>query len=171
MRGSGIVRSFEAREWRSYRDLRLRALADSPDAFGTTLEEALERSEDAWRSQLCTGVESGRGLPLAAALRGALVGMAWAGIVADGSAFLVQMWVSPDARGAGIGRALLEAALDWSRERGAEGRELKVACGNVPARRLYERAGFLPRGEQEPLRPGSSILVQPMRLLLRGPAT
>src|SRR6266404_4343892 len=43
------VRRVEADEWEALRDTRLRALADAPDAFGTTYTEALARPEQWWR--------------------------------------------------------------------------------------------------------------------------
>jgi hypothetical protein len=36
------IRPIESHEWRMYRDLRLRSLTDSPDAFGTTLAQPVE---------------------------------------------------------------------------------------------------------------------------------
>ena len=39
-------------DWVEFREIRLRALADAPDAFGMTLTGALEQTESAWRSRL-----------------------------------------------------------------------------------------------------------------------
>lgn len=54
--------------------------------------------------------------------------------------------VDEDARGAGVGRALLEAALDRARHQGALRVTLRVLGHNAPARRLYESAGFTVEG-------------------------
>lgn len=51
------------------------------------------------------------------------------------------VYVEPDHRGEGIGRRLLEAALEWGREKGCVEAELNTLVGN-PARNLYERMGF-----------------------------
>jgi ribosomal protein S18 acetylase RimI-like enzyme len=52
--------------------------------------------------------------------------------------------VLPEARGAGIGTALMDAVDDWARERGIEHLTLAVRTNNDGARRLYERRGFIP---------------------------
>ena len=94
------------------------------------------------------------------------VGLAWGTIdpSAPGTAHLIQMWVAPEGRGLGCGSLLLGAVVAWAREAEARSVVLGVTCGDTPARRLYSRAGFVPVGEPEPLRPGSTLLSQPMRL-------
>ena len=52
--------------------------------------------------------------------------------------------VRDQAEGQGVGRALLEAAASWARERGFRRLTLNVFAGNARARGVYERAGFLP---------------------------
>jgi GNAT superfamily N-acetyltransferase len=52
--------------------------------------------------------------------------------------------VSENAEGRGVGSALLAAAEDWARGRGARKLTLNVFEGNRRARALYERRGFLP---------------------------
>jgi GNAT superfamily N-acetyltransferase len=61
----------------------------------------------------------------------------------DGVYELTKMAVEPELRGAGIGRALLEAAIDAYR--GLGGRELYLESSSVlePALRMYESAGFV----------------------------
>ena len=50
------------------------------------------------------------------------------------------------ARGRGVGRALLHAAMDRAREEGAQRITLRVLGHNTPARRLYESVGFAVEG-------------------------
>jgi len=54
--------------------------------------------------------------------------------------------VAADARGRGIGRALLEHAVEWARRSGVRKLELHVFPHNEPAIRLYERFGFVREG-------------------------
>src|SRR3954451_15206844 len=60
------------------------------------------------------------------------------------------LMVAADARRQGVGRALLEAAVEWARSAGIRKLELHVFPWNEPAIQLYERFGF----EREGLRKG-----------------
>ncbi len=52
-----------------------------------------------------------------------------------------DLFVEPDARGGGVGRALIEAARDVARERGAAQLEWVTAFDNYTAQRLYDSTG------------------------------
>jgi len=162
------IRPLRADEWRAYRDLRLRALADSPDAFASLFEDQRDRPDAHWEDRLALAVASPHQHPLVAEDGDALVGLVW-GVIdppTPETAHVIQMWVAPEARGRGVGAMLIDAVAAWARDAGARTVALDVTCGDSPARRLYERAGFVPAGDPEPLRPGSRVLAQPMRLEL-----
>jgi ribosomal protein S18 acetylase RimI-like enzyme len=166
------VRTLSPLDWPLYRDLRLQALADAPDAFSATHAQASTRTDDDWAARLAAAAQSGRDCPLVAECDGVAVGLGWVkrddganGGDADG-AELYQVWVAPTARGRGAGSALLNAATAWSREMGARSLRLGVTWQDSAALRMYRRAGFEPVGPAEPLRPGATILSQPMRLTL-----
>ncbi len=59
--------------------------------------------------------------------------------------YMQELYVSPEKRGQGLGRALLEAAMEWARERGADHFELTTSMDDDAARALYESAGFTNR--------------------------
>lgn len=60
-------------------------------------------------------------------------------------AYLQELYVVPALRGQGIGRALLERAMDLARERGADGIDLNTGETDTAARALYESMGFTNR--------------------------
>lgn len=53
-----------------------------------------------------------------------------------------DVYVVPDHRSLGVGRALFEECLKWARKKGADGVSLQVATGNARARKFYEELGF-----------------------------
>ena len=59
--------------------------------------------------------------------------------------YLAELYVVPELRGRGLGRALLGAAITLARERGADHMDLGTSEDDVAARALYERMGFTNR--------------------------
>ncbi len=57
-----------------------------------------------------------------------------------------RMYVRPDRRGAGVGRAMLDALVTQARERGLRLLRLETGIAQPQAQALYERAGFKLRG-------------------------
>lgn len=53
-----------------------------------------------------------------------------------------DVFVEPDSRNLGIGRALLQSVEAWAKERGANGISLQVAAANRRGRKFYEELGF-----------------------------
>jgi ribosomal protein S18 acetylase RimI-like enzyme len=56
--------------------------------------------------------------------------------------YLAELYVAPEARGRGLGRALMEAAIELARGRGADHMDLGTGEQDVAARALYESLGF-----------------------------
>jgi ribosomal protein S18 acetylase RimI-like enzyme len=140
-------------DWELYQEIRLRALEDSPDAFGSTLERESGFGEDDWRTRL-TG-------PLYVVLDPDAVSVG--GLFDDaGTAHVWGMWTDPAHRGRGHARAILDTLLPA----GASA-ALHINTANAVARGVYERYGFVGTGELEPLRPGSDQQIECM-VLRRG---
>ena len=66
------------------------------------------------------------------------------------------MWVAPEARGQGIGGALVDAVARWARSVGYERIGLGVATTNMGVVAFYERKGFTIFGEPIPMHEGST---------------
>jgi ribosomal protein S18 acetylase RimI-like enzyme len=130
-------------DWRQWRELRRAALAEAPAAFGSTLAEwsGAGDTEDRWRDRL-----SGVPLNLVARFDGRSVGMVSATPVAEREVGLISMWVAPEARGRGVGDALVEAVTRWAADEGAEVVALSVRVHNDHAVALYRRCGFADDG-------------------------
>lgn len=64
--------------------------------------------------------------------------------------YLAEMYVTPAKRRQGLGRELLEAAIDMARRRGADSMDIGVDEPDTGARALYERFGFTNRTGEPP---------------------
>jgi ribosomal-protein-alanine N-acetyltransferase len=62
---------------------------------------------------------------------------------------ILTLAVDPAARGHGVGRAILDHAIEALRVRGCAACFLEVAVTNTPARALYAAAGFVPCGKRK----------------------
>jgi ribosomal protein S18 acetylase RimI-like enzyme len=66
--------------------------------------------------------------------------------------YLAELYVVPELRGRGLGRALMEAAMELARAEGADRMELGTSDDDVAARGLYESLGFVnTEGPEGPL--------------------
>jgi len=141
------IRRLTEEDAAQYYAVRLRALREHPEAFGSAAElfeqRTLKQVSEQFRSNS----------PESFCLFGAFVDMQLVGLSAFGCPVenpkmrhrggIYQMYVAPEARGCGLGLKLLEAAVDHARQFGqVEELILGVAVGNDAARDLYLRAGF-----------------------------
>ncbi len=62
--------------------------------------------------------------------------------------YLAELYVVPDLRGRGIGRTLMEAAIETARGKGAAWMDLGTGEDDAAARALYESLGFSNRDGQ-----------------------
>jgi ribosomal protein S18 acetylase RimI-like enzyme len=142
-----VVRPAEPDDWAVVREIRLRALAESPSAFASTLAREEAFGEEDWRRRLQHGYcflaqAGGRTV-------GTVAGFAEEDVPDEHH--LVAMWVEPAHRGTPAATELVEAVCRRAREDGAAAVRLWVVDGNERARRLYERLGFVSTGERQPL--------------------
>ena len=143
------IRQLAAHDAPVYQPLRLRALREHPEAFGSSLEDELPLPLEQVARQLED--TSGNSVSFGAWLDGQLVGIVSLyrspRLKTRHKALLGGMYVTPEARGNRIGKALLEHTLSYARTMdGLEDVTLAVTVGNDAARRLYLGAGFVPYG-------------------------
>ena len=143
------VRPAKIEEWQVLRDIRLDALRDAPDSFGSTYAENAALAETDWRRKVSRGGTFFAFVP-------EVNGTEPSGLVdgfeeTPGTVELVSLWVRPQARGLGVGDALVAAVIDWAEKRNAASVHLWLTDTNQYARMLYERCGFSSTKECQPL--------------------
>ncbi|MDA8344859.1 MAG: GNAT family N-acetyltransferase [Thermaerobacter sp.] len=128
------------------RTVRLQALRQDPDAFGSTLQRELQFDEQKWRSRLVTS----RWFAV-------FEGEAPCGIVAcmpEEGANVVQvlaLWVAPQYRGRGVVDELIQAVVASGRRSGIKRLLIWVMEDNGRAKQFYDRLRFRPTGRRSSL--------------------
>jgi ribosomal protein S18 acetylase RimI-like enzyme len=132
----------------AFRELRLRALKEHPEAFTSSYEEDVRKPLSATEQRLAP--ESG------SVFWGAFVDDAMRGMIGmtrepraknQHKGDIVAMYVAPELGRRGLARALLHAAVDYARsEGGLEQLVLTVTRTNQAAAKLYKSAGFVTFG-------------------------
>lgn len=134
-----------------FKEVRLRALQDAPNAFGSTYVRESQFTDDEWKRRAARwSGESGIGF--LARENGAACGIAGAFLHPDDltRAQLVSMWTAPSHRQRGVGRMLIDEVFAWARLRGAAHLDLYVVSSNEPAQHFYQRLGFARTGRTQP---------------------
>jgi RimJ/RimL family protein N-acetyltransferase len=142
------IRRLLAADAAAFQELRLRALLNSPQSFTSSYEEEAHLSVAEVASRLEPTADR--------AVFGAyeadqLIGMAGLGREQmqkiRHKANVWGLYVGPESRGKGLGRRLLEAAIDFAAQApGITQVCISVYSGNSVARSLYVSAGFVPYG-------------------------
>jgi len=137
------VRRIDRTDWAALRTIRLEALTDAPEAFGSTLDGALRLSARQWRAKATTTYY------LLAERDGEVIGMVSGGFNDQypGTHWLYGMYVTPHARGSDAAKLLVRGIVEWAREDGGDELYLHVASGARRARAFYEKSGFTLTGE------------------------
>lgn len=131
-------------DWARYRDLRVAALGDAPEAFGETLDHAQACGEQDWRHRL-SRMQGERALGLVAVADDGCWAGTMRGEITGDDVWLYGVYVVPRHRRTGVAQTLLSAMSDWAAPH-ATRMLLHVAATNVRARRLYERNAFVLTG-------------------------
>jgi ribosomal protein S18 acetylase RimI-like enzyme len=139
------VRILGADDATAFQAVRLRSLREHPEAFGSSLEEEADTPIEKTTDFLVNSLPNNP-------IFGAFVDDQLVGIInlnrssrvkTHHRAHIGAMYIAPEARGQKLGRALLDAAIDYARTLdGVEDIVLAVTVGNDAARALYVSAGF-----------------------------
>lgn len=125
-------------DWRLFAEVRLRALTDSLGADDPQYRHESTFTAAQWRRRLRDHAQ------FVALLDERPVGLIGAQRENAETVYLYSLWLDPAARGHGLARPLVAAAVDWARDRRARVVTLRVAADNTVARGVYESLGFTP---------------------------
>jgi ribosomal protein S18 acetylase RimI-like enzyme len=143
-----------------FKAARLRALQDTPSAFGSTYAKESLLTDADWITR--AGNWNGeRSILYLAMDAGEAIGIAGSYLDQDDAtrAHLISMWTAPTHRQQGIGRLLVDEILSWAHLRGAQTMQLMVTSRNESAIAFYQRLGFTFTGRTEPY-PNDPALIE-----------
>ena len=160
------IRRLRREEGLKYREIRLRALRDSPDAFGTTFAEA-EAKPPQWfidRARELDDEPDRWGVLVACDDDDVFHGMLYAAVSSENPSTMevFGMWTDRALRRHGIAASLIDAVVSWSKRLGLSRIELWVTEGNDAAISFYNRAHFRDTGETDLLRPNRATRIHKM---------
>ncbi len=147
------IRLLQEHDAAVFRDVRLRALKEHPEAFGSSYEEQKDMPLEKWQERLRPSPVGDNGY-FGAFDKEELVGIIGffrqQGAKVRHKATIISMYVPTEYRGKGIARDLMKSAIAYVKEKTTvEQLQLAVVTSNQNARRLYERMGFIPFGEEK----------------------
>ncbi|MBA3945841.1 MAG: GNAT family N-acetyltransferase [Herpetosiphonaceae bacterium] len=162
-----IIRRLAQADVDAFRQLRLRALQEHPEAFGRSYEESIAAPPEHWLARLQPTPHDF----ILGAFEDTLVGMVGfrreQGLKEQHKGLIWGMYVTSEASGRGIGRALLEQLLAEAQQQPTlEQIMLSVVTTNVAARQLYASLGFKTYGvEPRALKVGQQYLDEDLMVL------
>jgi RimJ/RimL family protein N-acetyltransferase len=139
-----MVRRIKLGEVEIFRRLRLSSLNESPSAFKTTWESAVNRSFESWCDQADSTAQGSDRATFIAFSGDEPVGIA--AIYRDEKRSnvgeILQVWVAPEYRGKGIALDLIDTVFHWAGRNGFREIMATITKGNMRAQRLYQKYGF-----------------------------
>jgi ribosomal protein S18 acetylase RimI-like enzyme len=157
---SPIIRTVTNQDKKIVRDVILQMLADSPFAFGDTLAEAQNRTDEEWNTFMEQITNPATGHALLALDQAGLCGFVCADLAnpqsPPGTAVVSRLWVHPRCRGTGLGRNLMEIISKWVLQNGTDQIGLGVTEMNKEVFKFYEHLGYIDLGIRFPWPPDPS---------------
>jgi len=161
---STLVRSGTEDEWKMWKELRLRALQDSPESFGEKYADAAKKTDDDWKQKMAEVAGSDAGDTLFAIVDNHVVGMMYVFIRPEqnDTGGIGGLWVTPEARQKGIGKDLIRAALGWLTKKDIKRVSFWNNKSNPASSQFYERLGFIYSGIEKPLESNPNFIIGEM---------
>ena len=131
-----------------FKQVRLRALQESPLAFSSTYAKESQLPDEEWQRRADRWSGQGRDAIFLAFDGDAACGIVGTYVEPENArrAQVISMWVDPAYRRAGAGKALIDAVVAWNESHGVREISLMVTSVNAGAIAFYERLGFRKTG-------------------------
>jgi GNAT superfamily N-acetyltransferase len=165
-RGDVLIERIAADEGPVLRRIRLDAIADSPGAFTTQLEDAAARPSTSWDRVAEVHSTAGDQASWFAKVDGNVVGMVSAFRTQDRAVTMTSLWSAPGYRRVGVADGLVAAVCAWARSVQATEVRQWLVERNEHARAFHDALGFVSTGAERPYEPAPHLREVELRLLL-----
>ena len=142
------VRLLDDDEWQLYREVRLAALQDAPEAFVANFEDEADRGEAYWRERMA------RATRIVAEREEGPVGVVCLGLHQENpeTGEVFGLWTAPSVRGARVARGLVSTAARKAAKDGCRLLYFWAGSDNASAVGFASSYGFRPTAERRPVR-------------------
>ena len=138
------VRRIRTGEGALFKQMRLASLRESPSAFASTYESALNRSHESWGKQADSTAQGSDCATFIAFCDDVPIGIA--ALYRDNARMdvgeVLQVWVAPEYRSKGVALSVMDAVFQWAGVNGFRTIIATVKKGNKRAFRFYQKYGF-----------------------------
>ncbi len=137
--------TLDPNEWKAYKQIRLEALKNEPDAFARTYDEERDKKDEVWKERLEEAQNNNKVVLLFVQYNNRIVGMGGLFYTHEHSP-LVEIWgiyINKEFRGKGLGKVLITNLITKAKKnKKTKKLKIEVNSANIPAIRLYLRLGF-----------------------------
>lgn len=138
-----VARRLNRDDWKNYRDIRLEALKEEPDAFGSSYNEYKDRDDLYWVERVVLSEDiNGRSFLMAVCGENTFVAIGGAYRDENDEWNIIAIYTKKDFRGMGLGSLLFEKILEELKNREIKKVFLRVNANRIPALSLYKKYGF-----------------------------
>jgi ribosomal protein S18 acetylase RimI-like enzyme len=139
-----LVRRIQIGEGDLFKQIRLTSLRESPAAFVSTYESAVNRTSNSWSQQADSTAQGSDRATFIAFSGDSPIGIA--ALYRDKETIdigeVFQVWVSPEYRSKGVAVDIMDAVFRWAGENGFRAIRATITKGNERALRFYRKYGF-----------------------------
>ncbi len=162
------IRFLQVGEGALIKNIRLRALKESPSSFGQKYEDVADKPLSFWEDRAIEVNEMDDRSTILAIKDGHAVGMLYSFVRNENEKIggLGGMWVDPSFRQKGVARSMVNRALEWQKEKGMKRLTFWNTEGNEASDQFYRRLGFVYTGQKEPLESDPNYHILEMEKIL-----
>lgn len=160
------IRRLTEQDVNLFREVRLKALKDSPDSFDQKHEEELAKPLEYWQELLDKVSPSSENIAFVLFDDEESIGVVYGFNKGEKRGGLGGLWIDPNYRKRGFATTLINKVITWAKNEELERLTLWNTEGHEGSEKLYRKIGFQPTGRKKPLELNPSVHIEEFELPL-----